>query len=149
MAQAAAQAAAAGVVLPPSVQAQLQQQQQQFAAAAAAAAQQPSRVASVQSSGATTVPTAGHSNGVDHSNLKNRGDEWAAEPLFGGAMQMELPLRFNDISNFRPVPDHQEVSPQHGVCRCNAGPVSGSRNPGEQANGIDYTFFSGSIGHRH
>jgi len=37
------------------------------------------------------------------------GDDWAAEPLFGGAMEMELPMRFHDISKFRPVPDHQEV----------------------------------------
>lgn len=39
----------------------------------------------------------------------------AAEPpvrrdLFGGAVTMALPARFEDISQFREVPDHQEVS---------------------------------------
>lgn len=29
--------------------------------------------------------------------------------LFGGALEMDIPIRFEDISDFRPVPDHQEV----------------------------------------
>ena len=40
--------------------------------------------------------------------------------LFGGAIEMEIPVRFEDVSDFRPVPDHQEVrmcrvlvEPQH------------------------------------
>lgn len=37
--------------------------------------------------------------------------EDAIEPreLFGGAIGMCLPTRFVDISDFRPIPDHQEV----------------------------------------
>ncbi len=31
-------------------------------------------------------------------------------PLFGGAMQISLPARMLDVSDFRPVPDHQEAS---------------------------------------
>lgn len=30
-------------------------------------------------------------------------------PLFGGAISTVFPLRFQDVSNIRPVPDHQEV----------------------------------------
>ena len=35
----------------------------------------------------------------------------AASPraLFGGALSVSLPSRFEDVSHFRPVPDHQEV----------------------------------------
>lgn len=29
--------------------------------------------------------------------------------LFGGAIEMSLPQRFVDVSDYRPVPDHQEV----------------------------------------
>ncbi len=29
--------------------------------------------------------------------------------LFGGAMEMAFPQRLIDVSDFRPVPDHQEV----------------------------------------
>ncbi len=29
--------------------------------------------------------------------------------LFGGAIELHLPSRFMDISDFRPIPDHQEV----------------------------------------
>jgi hypothetical protein len=32
-----------------------------------------------------------------------------ARPLFGGAAVIELPLRFVDISQFREIPDTQEV----------------------------------------
>ena len=38
----------------------------------------------------------------------------SAEPnvrrdLYGGAVQLTIPHRFVDISDFRPIPDHQEV----------------------------------------
>ena len=28
---------------------------------------------------------------------------------FGGAIEIDIPARFEDVSDFRPVPDHQEV----------------------------------------
>lgn len=37
------------------------------------------------------------------------GDDCIERPLFGGAISTVFPLRFQDISNIRPVPDHQEV----------------------------------------
>ncbi|XP_027154530.1 ran guanine nucleotide release factor [Coffea eugenioides] len=33
----------------------------------------------------------------------------AERPLFGGAISIAFPLRFQDVSNIRQVPDHQEV----------------------------------------
>ncbi|KAL4440723.1 hypothetical protein ABPG77_000432 [Micractinium sp. CCAP 211/92] len=36
-------------------------------------------------------------------------DTLVTRPLYGGAAQIGLPQRFADISDFRPVPDHQEV----------------------------------------
>ena len=33
----------------------------------------------------------------------------AARSLFGGMVQLALPPRFQDVSDFRPVPDNQEV----------------------------------------
>ncbi|KAL4857856.1 Ran guanine nucleotide release factor [Chlorella vulgaris] len=36
-------------------------------------------------------------------------DTLVQRSLFGGAMQLHFPLRLVDISDFRPVPDHQEV----------------------------------------
>ncbi|XP_028068509.1 ran guanine nucleotide release factor-like isoform X3 [Camellia sinensis] len=36
-------------------------------------------------------------------------DYCAPRPLFGGAIASTFPLRFQDVSNVRPVPDHQEV----------------------------------------
>ncbi|KAL6764755.1 hypothetical protein V8C86DRAFT_2469535 [Haematococcus lacustris] len=36
-------------------------------------------------------------------------DAWVDRPLFGGAMLLPLPARMTDISDIRPVPDHQEV----------------------------------------
>ena len=33
----------------------------------------------------------------------------ALRPLYGGALSVSLPARFEDVSHFRPVPDHQEV----------------------------------------
>jgi len=36
-------------------------------------------------------------------------EEWHDIQLYGGAMQARLPMRFKDVSDFRPVPDHQEV----------------------------------------
>ena len=29
--------------------------------------------------------------------------------LFGGMVSMDVPTRMEDVSNFRPVPDHQEI----------------------------------------
>lgn len=42
--------------------------------------------------------------------------EDALEPhaLFGGAMTLAIPARFADISDFRPIPDHQEARAQRG-----------------------------------
>lgn len=36
-------------------------------------------------------------------------DTYAERPLFGGAIAITFPLRFQDISNVREVPDHQEA----------------------------------------
>lgn len=36
-------------------------------------------------------------------------DTLVPRPLYGGAAQLGIPQRFADISDFRPVPDHQEV----------------------------------------
>lgn len=36
-------------------------------------------------------------------------EAWTLRPLFGGAMTAALPLRFVDVSDFRQVPDSQEV----------------------------------------
>lgn len=34
---------------------------------------------------------------------------WRPVALFGGAITANIPERFIDVSDFRPVPDHQEV----------------------------------------
>lgn len=34
---------------------------------------------------------------------------WRTVELFGGALSAQIPERFSDVSDFRPVPDHQEV----------------------------------------
>ncbi|XVF85946.1 hypothetical protein PTKIN_Ptkin17bG0158400 [Pterospermum kingtungense] len=36
-------------------------------------------------------------------------DSFSERPLFGGAISTTFPLRFQDVSNIRQVPDHQEV----------------------------------------
>ncbi|EOY01978.1 Mog1/PsbP/DUF1795-like photosystem II reaction center PsbP family protein isoform 2 [Theobroma cacao] len=36
-------------------------------------------------------------------------DLYSERPLFGGAISTTFPLRFQDVSNIRQVPDHQEV----------------------------------------
>ncbi|GMP94516.1 hypothetical protein CsSME_00043958 [Camellia sinensis var. sinensis] len=36
-------------------------------------------------------------------------DYHTERPLFGGAIASTFPLRFQDVSNIRQVPDHQEV----------------------------------------
>ena len=36
-------------------------------------------------------------------------DTLVQRPLYGGAAQLSFPQRFTDISDFRPVPDHQEA----------------------------------------
>ena len=36
-------------------------------------------------------------------------EQLISRSLFGGAIEMEIPARFEDVSDFRPVPDHQEV----------------------------------------
>jgi hypothetical protein len=35
--------------------------------------------------------------------------QWRSVQWYGGAMQAQLPARFTDVSDVRPVPDHQEV----------------------------------------
>lgn len=37
------------------------------------------------------------------------GERCAGRPLFGGAISSTFPVRFQDVSNIRQVPDHQEV----------------------------------------
>ncbi|KAF3787820.1 Ran guanine nucleotide release factor [Nymphaea thermarum] len=37
------------------------------------------------------------------------GDECSEHPLFGGAISSAFPMRFQDLSSIREVPDHQEV----------------------------------------
>lgn len=36
-------------------------------------------------------------------------EQLTTRALFGGAIEMSLPQRFVDVSDYRPVPDHQEV----------------------------------------
>ena len=36
-------------------------------------------------------------------------EEFETKPLFGGALEISLPKRFIDISDFREVPDNQEI----------------------------------------
>lgn len=36
-------------------------------------------------------------------------DQASRRPLFGGMASMTMPTRMQDVSDFRPVPDHQEV----------------------------------------
>ena len=43
-------------------------------------------------------------------------DTLVQRPLYGGAAQLSFPQRCVDISDFRPVPDHQEV-----ICRSGRG----------------------------
>ncbi|KAI3738985.1 hypothetical protein L2E82_29310 [Cichorium intybus] len=38
-----------------------------------------------------------------------RMEQFPERRLFGGAISTTLPLRFEDVSNIREVPDHQEV----------------------------------------
>ena len=43
------------------------------------------------------------------THLQSAQEELAARNLFGGALVMGMPGRFVDVSDFRPVPDNQEV----------------------------------------
>ena len=36
-------------------------------------------------------------------------DKLVMRQLYGGAAEIGIPARMQDISDFRPVPDHQEV----------------------------------------
>lgn len=36
-------------------------------------------------------------------------EQLVARALYGGAIEMTIPMRFEDVSDFRPVPNHQEV----------------------------------------
>lgn len=36
-------------------------------------------------------------------------ETWRPVELYGGAIIAQFPERFVDVSDFRPVPDHQEV----------------------------------------
>ena len=54
--------------------------------------------------------------------------------LFGGAIELALPDRFEDISSYRNVPDNQEVTAMHaaaGSCQllCIAALSIASANP--------------------
>ena len=41
--------------------------------------------------------------------VSNQNEQFCVRNLFGGAFQISLPSQFIDLSNFRLVPDHQEV----------------------------------------
>lgn len=56
--------------------------------------------------------------------------DWRNVALFGGAIIARLPLRFLDISDLRPVPDHQEVCCSLCSHSCSSSP---SLPPGLQA----------------
>ena len=43
------------------------------------------------------------------ADLQSAQEELVARDLFGGALVMGMPGRFVDVSDFRPVPDNQEV----------------------------------------
>ena len=43
------------------------------------------------------------------TELHSAQEELVARDLFGGALVMGMPARFVDVSDFRPVPDNQEV----------------------------------------
>ncbi|URE31933.1 RAN guanine nucleotide release [Musa troglodytarum] len=43
------------------------------------------------------------------TSSKMNGEDCVQRPLFGGAISSCFPLRFQDVSNIREVPDHQEV----------------------------------------
>ena len=43
------------------------------------------------------------------AHLQSAQEELVARDLFGGAMVMGMPGRFVDVSDFRPIPDNQEV----------------------------------------
>jgi hypothetical protein len=43
-------------------------------------------------------------------------EKWRPVELYGGAITAQFPERFVDVSDFRPVPDHQEVSDGQTVC---------------------------------
>ena len=45
-------------------------------------------------------------------------DTLVQRPLYGAAAQLAFPQRFADISDFRPVPDHQEVGAGCFSCKC-------------------------------
>jgi hypothetical protein len=36
-------------------------------------------------------------------------ETWRTVELYGGAITTQFPERFVDVSDFRPIPDHQEV----------------------------------------
>ena len=50
-------------------------------------------------------------------------DTLVQRPLYGGAAQLAFPQRFADISDFRPVPDHQEASAMHMAAQLQLGAV--------------------------
>lgn len=74
--------------------------------------------------------------------------------LFGGACDMAFPDRFTDVSDFRPVPDHQEV---RAMCSMRgwevaAGEVAGRHWRGRQCGRGRGEAASGqarSLPHRH
>ncbi len=41
--------------------------------------------------------------------MREDNDPWLVRQLFGGAVSLSVPARLVDVSDFRPVPDNQEV----------------------------------------
>jgi len=122
VAQTATQIPAASAALPPQLQALVNQLPQHFGGGFSDA-HQPQQLSQRLSScqlnvkGSSAVECSNTtSSACNDSSKENTAvsyvseiEEWAVEPLFGGAMEMDLPLRLSDISKVRPVPDHQEV----------------------------------------
>ena len=52
------------------------------------------------------------------TDLQSGQEELVTRDLFGGALVMGMPARFMDISDFRPVPDSQEVLGVFHLCKC-------------------------------
>lgn len=44
-----------------------------------------------------------------HIGVMHEEEQFKSRELFGGAILIDVPARFADISDYRPVPDHQEA----------------------------------------
>lgn len=71
------------------------------------------------------------------SSCNMREEQLVPRALFGGALEMDIPVRFEDISDFRPVPDHQEVR----VCSCLAQHHFAVCTSSAYLAGLDRCFF--------